>query len=465
VNCNSAPSQPATRKEASAQPAQEDVRQYVKVDAPVIALVHATIIDGSGEPPRRDQTLVIERGIIKTIGDANKTVVPPDATALDLRGYTLIPGLVGMHNHLFYSVEGGKQFETMRYSFPRLYLACGVTSIRTAGAADWIGDKAIKKDIDEGKQPGPKIHLTSPYLSGNFDALQDPTTQADFARRWIEEGATSLKAAGLRSMELAAVIGVAHERGIKVTGHLGAVGFGEAIAAGIDNLEHGLLMNVEFCSNRERDKPADWGACVAEFKNVKVGDPGVQHVITDLVNHKVAVTSTLSVLETLTDDGFPLEQRVVDALSPEAQRDFLEHRRQAKASKRELWISLLKLEMSFERAFVKGGGLLMAGVDPTGWGGVLPGFGDQRNLELLVEAGFSVEEAIRIATKNGAEFLGESERIGILREGKQADIVVIRGNLSHDIAEIKKVELVFKDGVGYDSGRLIESVRRQVGKR
>jgi hypothetical protein len=123
---------------------------------------------------------------------------------------------------------------------------------------------------------------------------------------------------------------------------------------------------------------------------------------------------------------------------------------------------LLKKEMEFEYEFAKAGGLLLAGPDPTGYGGVIAGFGNQREVELLVEAGFSPIEAIKIATQNGASYLGLLKEIGTLEPGKRADMALIKGNPSKDIADIEKVETVFKDGVGYDSARLIESVRGTV---
>ena len=126
---------------------------------------------------------------------------------------------------------------------------------------------------------------------------------------------------------------------------------------------------------------------------------------------------------------------------------------------------LLRKEMDFEVAFVKAGGLLLAGPDPTGNGGTLPGFGDQREVELLVEAGFTPVQAIQIATQNGAKYLGQEERIGTLAAGKQADIVLIKGDPSKNIEEIENVETVFKAGVGYDSAKLIDAVRGQVGIR
>jgi hypothetical protein len=186
-----------------------------------------------------------------------------------------------------------------------------------------------------------------------------------------------------------------------------------------------------------------------------------------LVARHVAVTSTLPVFETYTGEQFQLDPRMQAALSPEAYRNCLSEKAKdaENTDKKRLWQIMLKNEMQFEREFVKAGGLLMAGVDPTGWGGVIAGFGDQRELELLVAAGFTPEEAIKIASANGAEFLGESNRIGTLAVGRQADIVVVRGDPSVRIADVRSVELVFKDGVGYDSAKLISSVRGLVGER
>jgi imidazolonepropionase-like amidohydrolase len=119
----------------------------------------------------------------------------------------------------------------------------------------------------------------------------------------------------------------------------------------------------------------------------------------------------------------------------------------------------------FEVAFVRAGGLLAAGVDPTGNGGALPGFGDQRNYELLIEAGFAPVEAIRILTANGAKVLGIDDRLGTIAAGKIADLVVIKGDPIAQPAEIRNVVTVFKDGVGYDSAKLVESVKGVVGVR
>src|SRR5256712_12253787 len=115
--------------------------------------------------------------------------------------------------------------------------------------------------------------------------------------------------------------------------------------------------------------------------------------------------------------------------------------------------------MSFEKAFVDAGGLLATGVDPTGVGGALAGFGHQRNYELFIEAGFTPAQAVRIMTANGARILGVEQRLGTVERGKLADLVVLRGNLSAEPSVIRNVTLVFKDGVGYDSSKLIASVQ------
>ena len=169
-----------------------------------------------------------------------------------------------------------------------------------------------------------------------------------------------------------------------------------------------------------------------------------------------------------------IQQRVLDALTPDARTALLQNRvrssdttviRKEYGTDTSPWPAAFKNELEFEYAFAKAGGLLLAGLDPTGMGGVIAGFGDQRELELLVEAGFTPIEAIHIATANGAQFLGELDRIGTIAAGKQADMVVIKGDPSQKIEDVENVEIVFKDGVGYDSAKLIESVRGTVGSR
>ena len=188
-------------------------------------------------------------------------------------------------------------------------------------------------------------------------------------------------------------------------------------------------------------------------------------MIRDLVAHHVAITSTLAILETFATNRPPMdrESAALKTLTLEAANEYLARR--AVVAQHGDPANASPLEQRFERAFVAAGGLLMAGCDPTGYGGVVPGFGDQRNIELLVETGFTPVQAIQIATLNGAKYMGKDAIIGSIAPGKAADIVVLGGNPAEKIENIEKVELVFKDGVGYDPVALIQSVSGLVGLR
>jgi len=176
------------------------------------------------------------------------------------------------------------------------------------------------------------------------------------------------------------------------------------------------------------------------------------------------MTSTLPVFEGSVPDRPPLRQANLDAMLPEARQSYLAVRdNMAKNAAQSPSPALLKKEMQFEYAFSKAGGLLLAGPDPTGNGAVVAGYGDQREVELLVEAGFTPLEAIRIATYNGAQYLGQLDRIGTLAAGKLADIVVVKGDPSKNISDIENVEIVFKDGVGYDPAKLVKDANGFVG--
>ncbi|HZE69726.1 MAG TPA: amidohydrolase family protein [Pyrinomonadaceae bacterium] len=438
-------------------------REFITVDAPLIALTHVRVIDGSGAPAREDQTILIEQGRIKALGSAGD--IPANAKVLDLSGRTAIPGLVGMHDHLFYTAERGKKEVAANASFARLYLASGVTTIRTAGALDFHADRTTKQLVDRGEWPGPKIHLTSPYVNHSAESPAELENLSQQMNDWADEGVTSFKVyTNTTRAELATVIAVAHKRGLKVAGHLCAVGFREAADLGIDSLEHGLAVDTEFYSGKKVDQCPERSQWLPELARMDVHSAPIQAMIRDLVNHRVAVTSTLAILEAFLGERFQMDPRMKDVLSEAAYSNCVSQMEHDKADPRwaKVWEMVLKREMEFEREFVKAGGLLMSGVDPTGWGGVVAGFGDQRGIELLVQAGFTPLEAIRIASANGAQFLGQAD-IGTLEVGKQADIVIVRGNPATNIADVKNVEAVFKDGVGYDSARLIASVRGQVG--
>ena len=466
---------------AVAQTAADPLAPFVKVKADTIVLEHVRVIDGTGAPAKDDQYVEVSGGKIVYVG----TKPADDATfgqakVIDFTGKTVFPGLVGMHEHLFYPLPDGGPgllplYGEMADSAPRLYLAGGVTAARTAGSLEPYTDISVKHLIDEGKIPGPKLFLTGPYLEGSpsigpqLHTLTGPDDAARTVDYWSAEGMTSFKGyMHITPAELKAAIDHAHEHGLKVTGHLCAVGFKEAASLGIDNLEHGLAVDTEFYSQKKEGVCPGQHPPQAELAKMDVEGPEIQGTIKDLIAHHVAITSTLAIFESFVPNRPPMseEMRVRSSLLPDAWGSYATTRVSiAEHAGDAIWPTLLKMEMQFERDFVQQGGLLMAGCDPTGYGGVLPGFGDQRNLELLVEAGFTPEQAIHVASENGAKWLGEDSHFGTIAVGKAADLVVVDGNPAAHIADVEKVDTVFKDGIGYDPQKLIESVRGLVGLR
>jgi len=457
-----------------------DRQQVVRVEAPLVALTHVRLIDGTGAAPVEDQTIVLSEGKIQSLGPSTTAKVPTGARTIDLSGYSILPGLVGMHDHMFFPMGGSPpMYSNMGSSFPRLYLALGVTTIRTTGSVAPYADLEIKRLIDSGKIIGPNIHVTAPYLEGrgSFTPVMHELTGPEDARKmvnyWADLGATSFKAyMNITRDELRAVIEEAHKRNLKVTGHLCSIGFREAAELGIDNLEHGLMVDSEFVTDKKTDQCPPGSAVSNSLRQLDLNGAAAKDTIQTLVSKNVAITSTLPVFEAA---GAPLAQtgigaasailnpRVFSVMSVDARVRYLQAR--ARVSSETNYVALLKKVMEFERMFVQAGGLLIAGLDPTGNGGVVAGFGDLREVELLVEAGFTPVEAIKIASLNGAKFLGEDARIGSVAIGKQADLMVVKGNPAANISDIEKVEMVFKDGVGYDSQKLIDSVQGLVGIR
>jgi imidazolonepropionase-like amidohydrolase len=456
------------------------VRKYVTVDASRVVLEHVRVIDGTGQPALEDRNVVIENGKIAAVQTGADVSGQTGQIAINLRGDTVLPGLVGMHNHLYYiarpdldaigNSEPPVLLPQMTFSSPRLYLAAGVTTMRTTGSVETYADLNLKRLIESGSLPGPHIDVTGPYLEGpdSFFMQMHALTGADDARRfvnyWADQGVTSFKAyMNITREELRAAIEEAHKRGLKVTGHLCSVTYTEAAELGIDDLEHGFFVNTELDPGKKPDVcPSTMGTPTLERMDPNGSE--AQNLFKTLVSHHVAITSTLPVFEHSLPGRPPLEQRVMDVMTTEARDAYLYARNRRATTGGNGATRLFRRDMDLERAFVKAGGLLLAGPDPTGNGGTVPGFGDQRGVELLVEAGFTPVEAIQIATLNGATYLGRQDRIGSIAPGKNADIDVVVGNPATHIADIQNVKLVFKDGLGFDPAKLIDSVRGRYGQ-
>jgi len=439
---------------------------YISVSAPRVVLEHVEVIDGTGSAPQTDRNIVIENGKIAAI-TAGADVAPSDGTTvLDLRGHAVMPGIVGMHDHLYFfalpNLAADRSFEQpavtqeMLFSAPRMYLANGVTTMRTTGTYDPYSELKLKRDIETGAVPGPHLDVTGPHL--NMTSPDEARQTVDF---WADRGVTSFKAYKYISRDaLRAAVDEAHKRGLKITGHLCSVTYEEAVNAGIDNLEHGFFVDTAQDPNKKPDTCTD---SEGDYTLEHMSDADADRLIALLVQHHVAITSTL--LSTSASAGHepPLGPAALALLSP-AERDAYLYWRSRPPRPNNKAPLLLKRDMDLERKFVASGGLLLAGPDSYASGGVIPGFGDHREIEMLVEEGFTPLEAIRIATLNGATFLGRQNQIGSIAVGKNADLLVVKGNPAEHIEDIDNVRIVFKDGAGYDPQKLLDAAKGHYGE-
>ncbi len=473
-----------------------DVERYVKYDSTknTIWLEHVRVIDGTGAAPIEDATVILLDGKIAAVERPNTATHKEAYTCdgcgpalhLDMTGKTVLPGWVGMHDHMYYiarpnfSADGKWEppliVPEMPFSSPRLYLGAGVTTLRTTGSVEPYLDLNLRNEIDAGTLPGPHMDVTAPYLEGpnspfiQMHQLRDAADARETVDFWAKQGATSFKAyMNITRAELKAAIDEAHKHGLKLTGHLCAVTYPEAVEAGIDNLEHGFFVNTQLDPGKKLDTcPQTAGA--PTIGKMTPETPEGKALIALLVEHHVAVTSTLPVFQSDDPEHLRMDPRIFVAMSPpareayEAIRKFELARAAADPKAAAARAQEFKNDMAMEHAFVDAGGLLMAGPDPTGDGGTLPGYGDQREIELLVEAGFTPLEAIRIGTMNGATYMGLADRIGSVAEGKDADLIVVSGDPSKEIRDIENTEIVFKDGVGFDSQKLLDSVKGRYGQ-
>lgn len=442
---------------AQARPSlSAELREFVAVDTSMLALVNVRVIDGTGAPAREEQTVVIRDGLIAAVGQAAAVPVPQGARVLDLRGHTVFPGIVGMHNHL------GHAFNLNPRQDARLYLGAGVTTIRVTGAHQPYSEINLKREIDEGRSPGPRIHLTGPFVTGpgyrdlRMAQVSTPEEARRFVSHWADEGVTWIKVyTRIQRRELAALIEEAHERGLKVTGHLCSVTVREAAELGIDNIEHGPD-NTDFDPQKQPDVcPPD------SYPHPDLSSEAVASTIRALITNNVAITATLPEAEAYEPRRPAVDPRVFDLMHPNTLSAYHDLRTRVDQTAP---AGYLAWQQAFFRTFVDAGGLMVAGIDAV-FPQLRPGLSDQRNYELLIEAGFPPEQAIKIMTANGAKLLGIDTTVGTVETGKIADLVIIDGDPTSDTTAMRNVVLVFKGGIGYDSPKLIESVRQEVSGR
>jgi enamidase len=436
---------------------------------PVIAFTHVQLVDGTGAPAKADVTVVVKDGRIAAVGPAGAVAVPAGAEVIDGRGKTLLPGFVMMHEHMFYPTGKANYTENLT-SFPRLYLAGGTTTMRTGGTTAPYADLNLREEIRAGRVLGPDLDVTGPYLNGpglpilKIHAIRNAAEARRMVNYWADEGVTSFKGyMQLTRAELKAIVETAHRRGIKVTGHLCSITAREAAAIGIDNIEHAFAASTDWVAGKKPDSCPDQGVTAKSLADLDPDGPEAGAVIDALVRRGVALTSTLTVFETFTA-GRPMAPDGARALLiPQTRKQYETTWAAIQKRNDPVWQKALRNEMRLEKRFVQAGGWLMAGTDPTGYGGVIAGYSSKRQVQLLVEAGFSFPEALKISTLNGARFMGREREIGTVEPGKRADLILIDGDPVKDASALDRMPLVFKAGRGYRTAAIFEAMKETVG--
>jgi len=399
-----------------------------------IALKNIRIIDGTGTPAKENQTLLINGGRIREIGSAAEVKIPEGTQVFDLSGRTVLPGFVMLHEHLGQPAQ----------SSAPLYLAFGVTTLRTAGTEHPYVELNLKRRIDSGTVPGPELHLTSPFLNGEASPfLADKIVHdAEDARRavryWASEGFTSFKVyQDISKDALAAIIEEAHRIGVPVTAHLKSVSCREAVELGIDNLEHAFGP----CTNLTND---DLGS--------DANGPRAQSFIRLLLERNVVLTLTPII------GNRPLSDAQLELLTPNRQQRYLQEQQVPPPRPDNTLTKQLTL------AFARAGGRLVLGSDAYCCGsGRIPGITNHDAIKEAVKIGFSPLQTIRMATLDGATFLGIADRTGTITVEKEADLFVVKGTPDQTIEDIDNIEMVFANGIRYDPQTLLSSIKGKVG--
>lgn len=448
----------------------KETKAYVSHERGTYLLQNLTLVDGTGSAAKTNQDILVVANTIEKVG--MDLPIPKNATVLDMEGKSAIPGLVMLHEHLFYPKTTPEHIygvNQMSYSFPKLYLAAGVTTMRTAGSIMPQADVNIKKAIDKGQTPGPNMDVTSPHLDreglgiyelGAFTSTEQFINAINF---YADMGVTSIKVYNFITREdLKAIVKAAHSRNMKVTGHLCSITYREAADIGIDNLEHGFFASSDFVQDKVEDECQPF-----KMRKAMLEMSTDSEMVTDLIDHlvkkKVALTSTINVFEPYTG------REVVPGGGTEAlytnAKERVYKRWASKQGRDSLDYILFNKSKVWEKMFYDAGGLLVAGTDPTYDGRIVAGYANMRLLELFVEMGFTIPEAIKISSLNGAKYLEKEASIGTIAPSKIADLVIIDGDISKDISAIRSIDTVFKNGIGYDSKKLFEAAKGLVGIR
>lgn len=421
---------------------------------PVTALVGARVIDGTGAAPHEGWTVLVQGERIIAAGP--KVKIPKDATRVDLTGKTLLPGLIDMHGHMYARVAG--KIKDVFESYPLLFLAGGVTSIRSPGDLDPDGMYALKEKVARGEVPGPRIFMGGYYIDNEPSQIGwfKPVKSAEEAKARVEEWKNRIDVVkfytSVTEDEMKAGIAAAKAAGIPTTGHLGSITAGHAIDLGINGLEHGIYAMSELgAPNPKKQEGCPLG-------KLEVDGPQVTALIDKIVKNHVAIDPTFVVLFL----GLP---EMMEPMTPDWLDYFAEG--DARTGAQKLMQSMAAKEgealdcamrsrdnaLKFVGKVQARGGIILTGTDPVA-PNLLPGWALHREMKYLTQAGLTPLQAIRAATYNAATVLHRDKDFGSIAKGKFADMVVVNGDPSKRIEDIGNTVMVFKEGKRFDPAEL-----------
>ena len=386
--------------------------------AGTLAIVGATLIDGTGAEPLPGATVLIKDNLIWKVGAADEVSVPQDAEIIDAKGLTLLPGLIDAHFHL------------NNNQLPGLVLSRGTTSLRDPGA--WIESYAEVRELDE---PVPRLFLTGPHLDmpppaypKNSYLVRDKIEASAAVNKFADQGASALKVYFRLPPEIIrAVCSTADQRGIPVTAHLEITGAMQAIEAGVDGIEHITSFGTDLLPTYHaeqyeqsvlEDNSARREGRYQAWSLIDLSSQRVDTLVAFLKHHGTVVSPTLGAFEYRFGEGKS------DTLKVKA----------------------------FQNMMDLVGILNEAGIPiVTGSHSWVPyaevGWAFQREMELLAESGLSPMEVIVASTMENAKFFRIEERVGSIEEGKQADLVLLAGDPLKDLTAFYQVQKVMLNGV------------------
>lgn len=386
---------------------------------PDLVITHARLFDGSDGPVIQNATVLIKNGRISSIDKSGATVdLPPDAPVIDASGKTLLPGLMDNHYHYWNAFDGSR------------LLSKGITAIRDPGS-DINFSMEFKQAVATGLLPGPDIYTAGPLIDGLHGyhpyvdvEIDTPAAAKSLVRSLKAQGVDLLKVYFMLKPEvLRAVVAEAHAVGLRVTGHIGVkTGWNEAIDDGIDGVNH-IRVWKDFLPLSEQPSGEDEsldasknmiGRMQANWDHIDLDSTPVHALIEKMAARKIGFDPTLSI------------QRIDDEM-----RKTLSFDRFATAQESYRRMS------RFVAMASKSGVPLLAGTDD---GSLFD------EMESYAAAGIPNADILRAATANGAQWLNKSADFGTIQPGRRADLIIVDGDPLKDIKDIRKIQIVVKDG-------------------